>query len=281
LDAATGEPAATDNSADQSATGAESEPTPETTASDVATSEDTSSDAATNDNTTAEPPECSGPGRYERGKGGGPPSCCAGLHEVGILGAFEGENGVHVCAQPPGSVVFTCVEGECGDGVCEAGEDVSCGCVLDCPGAAWEKIADAGASAETQPITDATESIDSSDSAAAVDGGDGGEAGASEPSEDVDAPCGGIAAVCDTDEECQAFDVNLQCANHRCVRPDVTSCGGAAGTLCGVDSHLACVNLVGEWGVCLDDTTASCVCGTGLGSCYYVPAMPDAGAAGK
>ena len=33
--------------------------------------------------------------------------------------------------------VYACVRGTCGDGVCEVGEAPHCGCVADCPNAAW------------------------------------------------------------------------------------------------------------------------------------------------
>jgi hypothetical protein len=33
--------------------------------------------------------------------------------------------------------VSACVKGTCGDGVCEVGENVKCGCDADCPDAKW------------------------------------------------------------------------------------------------------------------------------------------------
>jgi hypothetical protein len=33
--------------------------------------------------------------------------------------------------------VYACVRGECDDGICEEGEAPACGCVSDCPQAAW------------------------------------------------------------------------------------------------------------------------------------------------
>ena len=49
----------------------------------------------------------------------------------------SGEN-IPVCADFP-LRVYACVRGKCGDGVCEEGESPACGCVVDCPDAAWER----------------------------------------------------------------------------------------------------------------------------------------------
>lgn len=74
-------------------------------------------------------------GRYQRGKGGGAPACCAGLREQSLPMRATAEDGSPICTQPPGHAEFTCVRGTCGDGVCEPGEDVPCGCAADCPSA--------------------------------------------------------------------------------------------------------------------------------------------------
>jgi hypothetical protein len=42
-----------------------------------------------------------------------------------------------VCVSPIEGEVG-CVSGSCGDGICEVGEDIACGCAQDCPKAAWE-----------------------------------------------------------------------------------------------------------------------------------------------
>ncbi|HKU44400.1 MAG TPA: hypothetical protein VJR89_39845 [Polyangiales bacterium] len=87
--------------------------------------------------------ECRGPGRYESGKEGSYRPCCAGLREVLYRHpGYTGDGMVKSCTQPP-LRVYACVRGECGDGVCEPGEAPACGCVQDCPEAAWET--DAGA----------------------------------------------------------------------------------------------------------------------------------------
>ena len=85
--------------------------------------------------------ECLGPGRYERGKGSPNTRCCAGLHEVptGKSGYRGDSTGSYEpsCELPP-LYVFACVRGSCGDGVCEEeGEAPACGCVEDCPQAAF------------------------------------------------------------------------------------------------------------------------------------------------
>ena len=85
--------------------------------------------------------ECREAGHYESGKEGSYLPCCNGLTEVFQLKAGYDGDGNPVCDDPP-LRVYACVEGECGDGVCEVGEDKPCGCAEDCPGAVWE--ADAG-----------------------------------------------------------------------------------------------------------------------------------------
>lgn len=84
--------------------------------------------------------QCSGPGHYEYGKGNPRAPCCEGLQQVFYkTAAWTGDfSEVPICAEVPGGW-YACVRGECGDGVCEAGEAPACGCVQDCPQAAWEK----------------------------------------------------------------------------------------------------------------------------------------------
>jgi hypothetical protein len=86
--------------------------------------------------------DCRGPGRYQAGKEGSYRPCCAGLTEV-LYQLPSMSNGARVCGSPP-LRVYACVRGTCGDGICEAGEAPACGCVADCPDAAWG-AGDAGA----------------------------------------------------------------------------------------------------------------------------------------
>lgn len=77
---------------------------------------------------------CLGPGGpYQRGKAIEPNAnaslvCCEGLftyyRQVG--------NGAGACEQPVGVANFSCLEGACGDGTCEVGEQGTCGCEADC-----------------------------------------------------------------------------------------------------------------------------------------------------
>jgi hypothetical protein len=98
----------------------------------------------------AAPAECLGPGRYERGKGSVYRPCCDGLTEIatgktGYRGRSNDE--YEPSCEPPPLYVFACVRGSCGDGICdEAGEAPACGCVVDCPQAAftWEDTARLG-----------------------------------------------------------------------------------------------------------------------------------------
>jgi hypothetical protein len=91
--------------------------------------------------------ECRGPGRYESGKEGSYRPCCEGLQEVfyGKPG-YTGDGTVKTCDHPP-LRVYACVRGECGDGICEQGESPACGCVRDCPQAAWD-LADTASQAD-------------------------------------------------------------------------------------------------------------------------------------
>lgn len=80
---------------------------------------------------------CLGPGGvYQRGKAPYPGAnaslvCCEGL----LTYYRQRRNGVDgTCVEPVGSVNFSCLEGRCGDGQCEAGEQGACGCEADCGG---------------------------------------------------------------------------------------------------------------------------------------------------
>ena len=86
--------------------------------------------------------ECAGPGRYEVGKANRYLPCCAGLHEFqGALPSHMSLTGqapfTRVCSTTMPLNVYVCVKGMCGDGICERGEALPCGCVEDCPSAAW------------------------------------------------------------------------------------------------------------------------------------------------
>jgi hypothetical protein len=80
--------------------------------------------------------DCRGPGRYEAGKEGSYRPCCEGLREVFYMMPAEGDNGAKICVSPP-LRIYACVQGKCGDATCEVGESGACGCVADCPSAAW------------------------------------------------------------------------------------------------------------------------------------------------
>jgi hypothetical protein len=77
-------------------------------------------------------PGCLGPGGvYARGKAAYPGAnagliCCEGLFTYSRV-----SNSPDGCIQPP-LATFSCLEGSCGDGVCETGEEGVCGCVADC-----------------------------------------------------------------------------------------------------------------------------------------------------
>lgn len=215
-----------------------------------------------------EPVDCSGPGHYQRGKAPNPPGCCEGLSEVLFLdGYYEGEDMTPVCGEPAGHANFACVAGECGDGTCEPGEDVACGCVEDCPGAVWEETeGNAGADASVSPELDAA----SSEPTETIEGGSA-----------VGGSCSAVGTGCEVDDECQALDPTLRCAVGYCVPSAAAACGGAAGWGCETEPALTCVTLVGDAGVCLDTENAACFCENDAGfSCYtYPPSGEDAGAA--
>lgn len=81
--------------------------------------------------------DCRGPGVYQRGKEGGP-SCCPDLNTYYRLVAYNrSTDGMasdgRVCDDPVGHAEFGCLEGTCGDGRCEVGEEGECACTVDCP----------------------------------------------------------------------------------------------------------------------------------------------------
>lgn len=82
--------------------------------------------------------ECRGAGRYEAGKGSPAVACCKGLKQVPVKSAaYEGDVPTPVCTDTLPMFVYACVEGSCGDGLCEAGESAPCSCPEDCPSAAF------------------------------------------------------------------------------------------------------------------------------------------------
>jgi hypothetical protein len=93
-------------------------------------------DAGSSDAGSQSDVDCRGPGRYESGKEGSYRPCCSGLTEVSYQQAAYDINGVPGCWSPP-LRIYACVRGTCGDGICEIGEAPACGCVADCPDAAW------------------------------------------------------------------------------------------------------------------------------------------------
>jgi hypothetical protein len=83
-------------------------------------------------------PDCRGPGFFGHSEGSSWMPCCAGLHLYAIPVPGMDEAMQKVCIPSPGGDARACVKGTCGDGVCEDGESAVCGCVVDCPVAAWE-----------------------------------------------------------------------------------------------------------------------------------------------
>ncbi|HEY6881444.1 MAG TPA: hypothetical protein VI299_25640 [Polyangiales bacterium] len=76
---------------------------------------------------------CNDVGNYEVGKEGGYKPCCRGLREVfHQQPGFTADN-TPTCWDPPLRSSF-CIQGRCGDGVCDPLESQACGtCTLDCP----------------------------------------------------------------------------------------------------------------------------------------------------
>jgi hypothetical protein len=81
---------------------------------------------------------CFGPGNYEAEKEGGYRPCCEGLNQaqVKVAAGYGADSSQHECVQEPANT-YVCIEGRCGDGVCEAPESIACACPTDCPSAVW------------------------------------------------------------------------------------------------------------------------------------------------
>jgi hypothetical protein len=114
--------------------------------------------AAVDSGVVSGPTECRGPGRYEAGKEGSYRPCCAGLREVlykkAAYGTDPSGQDIPICADFP-ERVYACVRGTCGDGICEEGESPACGCLADCPNAAWEH--------PPEPLDDAGSAVDANE----------------------------------------------------------------------------------------------------------------------
>jgi hypothetical protein len=75
-------------------------------------------------------------GRYEVGKEGGYKPCCPGLRQLQTLSeAYVNGESTPSCVQEPLNS-FSCIQGLCGDGICEDAE-APCGCGVDCPNSNW------------------------------------------------------------------------------------------------------------------------------------------------
>lgn len=70
---------------------------------------------------------CAPAGNYS-----GSGACCSGLHRVEQRARVFSDDSSSSCAYSPVRL-FACIEGSCGDGLCEPEEAVACGCALDCP----------------------------------------------------------------------------------------------------------------------------------------------------
>lgn len=126
--------------------------------------------------------DCRGPGRYQAGKEGSYRPCCSGLREVFYTKLATAEGGARICISPE-LRIYACVQGRCGDGVCEVGEADACGCVADCPSAAWGDVPTGEVGGEP-PVVEprGEEPAPSQDASPTWDGGagvgkDGGVAG--------------------------------------------------------------------------------------------------------
>ena len=80
--------------------------------------------------------DCNPLGRYEVGKEGGYKPCCPGLTQLQTLSeAYVNNETTRSCVQEPLNS-FACIQGFCGDGICEDAE-APCGCGVDCPDSNW------------------------------------------------------------------------------------------------------------------------------------------------
>jgi len=93
--------------------------------------------------------DCYPVGRYGNGKEGGYKPCCPGLTQLFtfVQGYVNGES-TPSCVAPTGSNSYSCIQGICGDGICEDAE-APCGCGLDCPDSNWRAHP-----SECQPLRD-------------------------------------------------------------------------------------------------------------------------------
>jgi len=78
--------------------------------------------------------DCRPVGRYQAGKEGSYRPCCAGLTEL-VTETLGDVNDELSCSQAPHRE-YACLEGYCGDGICEEAE-APCGCGVDCPDSLW------------------------------------------------------------------------------------------------------------------------------------------------
>jgi hypothetical protein len=83
-------------------------------------------------------PHCRGRGRYESEEGTYLP-CCEGLNEVSFRSPARDADNKPICADLPVRN-YACIRGTCGDGECEKAESDACGCLDDCPQAAWDTL---------------------------------------------------------------------------------------------------------------------------------------------
>lgn len=80
--------------------------------------------------------DCNPVGQYQVGKEGGYKPCCPGLTQLHtLLEGYIGDESTTSCWQPPANT-FACIQGTCGDGICEDAE-APCGCGVDCPDSNW------------------------------------------------------------------------------------------------------------------------------------------------
>ena len=87
-------------------------------------------------NSSAESADCNPVGHYEVGKEGGYKPCCPGLTQLQTqVEGYIGDESTPSCWQPPLNS-FSCIQGTCGDGICEEAE-APCGCGVDCPDSNW------------------------------------------------------------------------------------------------------------------------------------------------
>ncbi len=80
--------------------------------------------------------DCNPVGRYGVGKEGGYKPCCPGLTELFTYAqSYANGESTPTCVSPEYRS-FSCIQGTCGDGICEDAE-APCGCGVDCPDSNW------------------------------------------------------------------------------------------------------------------------------------------------